>query len=91
MRRKPAFEFESLTQIRRSRKVSTPTDPSRHVRGLDPAIESVLLRCLDPDPAKRPADALAVSAAEIFRLVGVVRPTLDSRLALCRLKVDVTT
>ena len=36
-------------------------------------------------------DALAVSAAEIGRLVGVVTPTPDSNLALCRLKVDVTT
>ncbi len=36
-------------------------------------------------------DALAGSVAEIGRLVGVVTPTLDSSLALCRLKADVTT
>lgn len=30
---------------------------------LDPAIERAILRCLDPDPARRPSSALAVSAA----------------------------
>jgi len=32
-------------------------------RGLDPAIERAIVRCLDPDPARRPASALAVAAA----------------------------
>ena len=30
---------------------------------IDPAVEKVIRRCLDPDPAKRPANALAVAAA----------------------------
>ena len=30
---------------------------------IDPAVEKVIRRCLDPDPAKRPAGALAVAAA----------------------------
>ena len=30
---------------------------------IDPAVEKVIRRCLDPDPAKRPATALAVAAA----------------------------
>jgi serine/threonine-protein kinase len=30
---------------------------------IDPAVEHAIRRCLDPDPAKRPADALSVSAA----------------------------
>ena len=30
---------------------------------IDPAIERAILRCLDPDPQRRPASALAVSAA----------------------------
>ena len=60
---KPAFTSDSLTQIRQTRQQSTPTDPTSLVKGLDPAIEHIVLKCLDPDPAKRPADALAVSAA----------------------------
>ena len=33
------------------------------VDGIDRAVESVILRCLDPDPAQRPPSALAVAAA----------------------------
>jgi len=33
------------------------------VKELDPAVEHVVLRCLNPDPRQRPASALAVSAA----------------------------
>jgi hypothetical protein len=30
---------------------------------MDPVVERVILRCLDPDPTRRPSSALAVSAA----------------------------
>ena len=33
------------------------------MKDLDPRIERVVLRCLEPDPANRPASALAVAAA----------------------------
>jgi serine/threonine-protein kinase len=37
--------------------------PGSHVKGLDPAVERVIERCLEPDPSLRPASALAVAAA----------------------------
>ena len=37
--------------------------PSTIVTTLDPGIERAILRCLEPDPDRRPASALAVSAA----------------------------
>ncbi len=41
----------------------TPSRPSSVVKDLDPVIEKVILRCLEENPASRPANALAVSAA----------------------------
>src|SRR5205807_5101612 len=40
-----------------------PSKPSSLVSGLDPAVERVILRCLEPEPAARPKSALAVAAA----------------------------
>jgi tRNA A-37 threonylcarbamoyl transferase component Bud32 len=40
-----------------------PASPLPYVPDLDPAIERVLLRCLEQDPARRPRSALAVAAA----------------------------
>ncbi len=42
---------------------SHPDAPTTHVRSLDPLIERAILRCLDNEPASRPANALAVAAA----------------------------
>ena len=42
---------------------TTPTSLTSMVRDLDPAVERVILRCLDPDPSRRPPSALAVAAA----------------------------
>jgi len=41
----------------------TPSRPSSVVKDLDPIVEKVILRCLEVEPASRPANALAVSAA----------------------------
>ena len=36
--------------------------PTTIVRDLDPAVERVILRCLEKDPERRPASALVVAA-----------------------------
>jgi serine/threonine-protein kinase len=41
----------------------TPSRPSSVVKDLDPIVEKVILRCLEAEPAARPATALAVAAA----------------------------
>jgi Protein kinase domain len=40
-----------------------PSTPSSHIGGLDPAVERVILLCVERDPSDRPASALAVAAA----------------------------
>ena len=59
---RPAYEGATLDEIRRSRS-SAPTSPSSHVHELDPAVERVILRCLEREPSDRPGSAIAVAAA----------------------------
>ena len=42
---------------------TTPTGVTSLSKDIDPLVERVILRCLDVDPHKRPASALAVAAA----------------------------
>jgi serine/threonine-protein kinase len=42
---------------------TTPSSISSSVKDVDPAVERAILRCLELDPAHRPASALAVAAA----------------------------
>jgi serine/threonine-protein kinase len=58
-----AFEASTLAELIRVREESLPASPSTVAADLDPAVERVILRCLDPDPQSRPASALAVAAA----------------------------
>ena len=61
---KRAFQADTLAEIVRTRAESpSPTNPSTLVRDLDSGVERVILRCLEPDPAMRPASVLAVAAA----------------------------
>ena len=60
---KRPFEANTLADLVRVRTESTPASLSSLVRDLDPAVERVILRCLEPEPANRPSSALAVSAA----------------------------
>lgn len=58
-----AYEAKTLNDLKALHDTGTITTPSSFVRDLDPAIERVIMRCLDRDPAKRPASTLAVAAA----------------------------
>ncbi len=57
---KKAFAGETLAELSQLQQ-SGPASPSSHVSLLDPAVEQIILRCLAPDPADRPASALKVS------------------------------
>jgi len=61
---KRAFQAETVAEIVRTRtETPSPASPASLVRDLDPGVERVILRCLEPDPAMRPASVLAVAAA----------------------------
>jgi serine/threonine-protein kinase len=59
---KPAAEGSTPAEIVRRRE-TPPTSPSSIVEGVEPAVERVILRCLEKQPAGRPGSALAVAAA----------------------------
>jgi serine/threonine-protein kinase len=62
---KRLFEFASVAELREQHR--SRTGPLSTVSGssleLDPAIDRVIRRCLEPEPQQRPASALAVAAA----------------------------
>jgi hypothetical protein len=60
---KRAFDAPTLAEMRRKHEQETPTAPSNVLAGFDPAVERVILRCLEKDPRARPASALQVAAA----------------------------
>lgn len=60
---KRAFSAANLADLIRSRSANDISRPSSFVKDLDPLVERVILRCLEADPSKRPANALAVAAA----------------------------
>jgi Protein kinase domain len=59
----PAFKGTTAAELARLKSETTPTSPGRIVEGFDPAVERVIMRCLERDPANRPASALAVAAS----------------------------
>jgi hypothetical protein len=60
---KKAFDAATLPELLRLREKNTPSSISTLVRDIDPLVERVILRCLEKDPARRPATALQVAAA----------------------------
>lgn len=59
---KRLFDGSNKDEVLRSR-TSAPTSLSTLADDVDPAVERVILRCLEPDPVSRPSSALAVAAA----------------------------
>ncbi len=60
---KTAFPADTLADMRRMQKESTPATPSSIVDVLDPAVERAILRCIEADPRQRPSGPIAVAAS----------------------------
>jgi hypothetical protein len=58
-----AYDAKTLGDLKQLHDTGSVAAPSSVVRDLDPAVERVILRCLDKDPQNRPGSALAVAAA----------------------------
>ena len=61
--KRPFGEVQSVQELVEAQKRNTPSSISSVVRDIDPTVEGIVRRCLDPDPARRPASALSVAAA----------------------------
>ena len=59
----PAFKGSTPAEQARLKQETAPAHPSQLIDGFDPAVERVILRCLERDPANRPSSALMVAAA----------------------------
>jgi serine/threonine-protein kinase len=57
-----AFDGKTLAEVMRQR-AEAPPRPSELVADLDPRLEAAILRCLEQDPRRRPASALALAAS----------------------------
>ena len=57
--------FNALTraELVRVQEEGLPPVPRAIVKDIDPSVESVILRCLDPEPRNRPQSAMAVLSA----------------------------
>jgi hypothetical protein len=58
-----AYTASTIGDLVNQHESRSLTSPSEIVSAIDAAIDHVILRCLDPDPDRRPASALAVAAA----------------------------
>ena len=58
-----AYTATSIGDLVNQHESRSLAPPSEVVSAIDVAIDHIILRCLDPDPDRRPASALAVAAA----------------------------
>ncbi len=59
---KRAFEAASMMELMQMQERAEPASISTVVRDLEPGVERIIMRCLDPSPSGRPASARAVAA-----------------------------
>ncbi len=57
------FAASSLAELMTRHESASPASPASLVEGLDPAVERVILSCLEKDPASRPGSVREVAAA----------------------------
>ncbi len=60
---RPVYEPATLAELRQLHSSATPSSLSIHVPQIDPAIDRVILRCLERDPKARPSSPLEIAAA----------------------------
>jgi serine/threonine-protein kinase len=60
---KRVFDVTTMAELRRMHDSSSITTPSELTRDIDPAVERVILHCLERDPEARPPSAYAVLGA----------------------------
>ena len=60
---KPPFVASTREELLKLAQQGTPPNPRSIVKDIDPGVESLILRCLAPDPRLRPPSALAALAA----------------------------
>ena len=60
---KRAVDAVTIAGYRKKHAEDVPTAPSTVVKDMDPAVERVILRCIEKDPALRPASAAQVALA----------------------------
>src|SRR5258708_12117224 len=60
---KRPFNASTRAELIKMAEEGMPPAPRKLVRGIDPAIENVILRCLAPDPPTLPHSALTASTA----------------------------
>jgi hypothetical protein len=58
-----AVDGANFQDLVRKHTEDSPTVPSKFVAGFDPAVERVILKCLEKDPRRRPVSALQVASA----------------------------
>lgn len=60
---KRPYEAGSMQDLIALQEAAQPSSLTALASDVDPAVERVIRRCLDPDPLRRPSSALAVAAA----------------------------
>jgi serine/threonine-protein kinase len=60
---RPPFVAATLGEWERAHRESPPPSPASLATDVDPTVERVVLRCLEKDPARRPASAAAIASS----------------------------